>query len=484
MALLLASRVLGLARESAQAAAFGASGLADVAVLMLTLPDWLTGIAISGAMAYVLVPAWAGLPAAAVAHHQRQVARWLLWGGLLAAAGLAWWREPLRMALAAGLPGAWQPVASQALLWSAAALPLALLAALWATRLQHQRDFVGLYGANLVVNGVLVGGIVLAAWPHDANLALVWLGGSLVAAMLARLWWQSVRMAKATAAEDGTGIPSSEQAPRPGLARWLWAVAAAGLPLALPVVARSLASAQGEGALAAFSYAWKLVELPLVLAIQLVTTLAFPHVAAAVKADVHSIRSAEAVRSALALAWTLACAAATALLVAAPAVAHMLFGWGRMDATGLERIATWSAAAAWCLLPQALTAVALTVLATQNRLKPVVWAYTAGLLALLLLPRLGLDDGEQLMWSLNAVYGVVGLVAWWQLGSPRRAWLPARALVAPLLVLLLAWGCTQLWRPLADVSMALVLLAGCVAALLVVGTGWIASAALRTAVRA
>ena len=33
LALLLASRLLGLARESAQAAAFGTSGLADVAVL-------------------------------------------------------------------------------------------------------------------------------------------------------------------------------------------------------------------------------------------------------------------------------------------------------------------------------------------------------------------------------------------------------------------------------------------------------------------
>ena len=39
LALLLASRLLGLLRESALAATFGASGLADVAVLMLTLPD-------------------------------------------------------------------------------------------------------------------------------------------------------------------------------------------------------------------------------------------------------------------------------------------------------------------------------------------------------------------------------------------------------------------------------------------------------------
>ena len=61
-----------------------------------------------------------------------------------------------------------------------------------------------------------------------------------------------------------------------------------------------------------------------------------PHVAAAVKNDVTSVRTAETVRSALALAWTLACAAATALLVASPAIAQLLFGWGRMDAAGLD----------------------------------------------------------------------------------------------------------------------------------------------------
>ena len=45
LALLLASRLLGLLRESAQAAAFGASGLGDVVVLMLTQEDMSASIA-------------------------------------------------------------------------------------------------------------------------------------------------------------------------------------------------------------------------------------------------------------------------------------------------------------------------------------------------------------------------------------------------------------------------------------------------------
>jgi len=57
--LLLTSRLLGLLRESAQAAAFGTSGMADAVVLMLTLPDWLTGFIAGGALSYVLLPLWA-----------------------------------------------------------------------------------------------------------------------------------------------------------------------------------------------------------------------------------------------------------------------------------------------------------------------------------------------------------------------------------------------------------------------------------------
>ena len=167
LALLLASRLLGLARESAQAAAFGTSGLADVVVLMLTLPDWLAGVLASGALAYVLVPAWAGQSAR---HRWRpRAARWAgaLLGGRRRAGAWCWllWRQRAVGWLASGLPAAMLPAAAQALVWSALALPAALLAALWATRLQHERDFTGMYSANLVVNGVLIAAITVDRGP-------------------------------------------------------------------------------------------------------------------------------------------------------------------------------------------------------------------------------------------------------------------------------------------------------------------------------
>jgi hypothetical protein len=56
LGLLLASRVLGLLRESVQAATFGTTGLADLVVMMLTLPDLASAILAAGALSYALLP--------------------------------------------------------------------------------------------------------------------------------------------------------------------------------------------------------------------------------------------------------------------------------------------------------------------------------------------------------------------------------------------------------------------------------------------
>src|SRR3954462_6505482 len=119
LALLLASRLLGVVRESAQAAAFGRSGMADLAVLLLSLPDWLTSIVASGALAYVLLPAWAGQPAPAVASLQRRVTLGACTVAVLLAIGLVLARGPALQLLAAGLPRALRGPALQGLVWSA-----------------------------------------------------------------------------------------------------------------------------------------------------------------------------------------------------------------------------------------------------------------------------------------------------------------------------------------------------------------------------
>ena len=498
--LLLASRVLGVLRETALAAAFGSSGMADVAIVMLTLPDWLAGVLVSGALAYVLLPQWAKESAAQQNATQNHVARRLLWGSLVLAGLMCVAQGPVAALLVPGASAALQGAARHAVVWSALALPAAMLAGLWATRLQHERDFVGLYSANLVVNGVLIAALLLLGFRGAEPGAGQTLGVFLLMAVVLRLLWQRWRMRHLRQNALPVAPPSvAPPPPLPGWRIWMWAALGAGLPLTLPFVARTFASGAGEGALATFNYAWKLVELPLILAIQLVASLAFPAIARAhaASASVTGHTSADAmamaVRNALVLAWTLACAAAAALLVGAPVIASLLFGWGRMEVSALEQIAAWGRVGAWGLLPQALLAVALTVLASVGRMRFAVLAYVVALALLLAVGAAGWTAGESLMWGLNAGFVVAALVAGGALGAPAlRHWLPVRALLAPSLALAVVawlahwWGgagaAAVLVRDLGP-KQAFPLVGIAFSAIFVIATAWFSGPGLRQALR-
>ncbi len=396
-------------------------------------------------------------------------------GGVLLAGLLVILREPALGWLASGLPPSMRPAAAGALVWSALALPAALLAALWATRLQHERDFAGMYSSNLVVNAVLIAAIWWAGSRGAGGAALTWLGAGLLAAMLLRLAWLrwrgASRVRPPAGSSHGPGLPAAPV--------WLWAILSAGLPLALPFAARSIASQAGEGELATFNYAWKLVELPLVLAIQLVATLAFPAIARAT-AGGQSDTMAGAVRSAIALSWALACAAASALVVGAPAIARLLFGWGRMEPQALDRVAQWGALGAWGLLPQALIAVALTVLASRGRMKFAVIAYALALGILLAYGARGQGDGASLMTLLNLLFAGVAVAVVAALGPQGLAWLPWRSMALSLAVLLAVSGLAA-QAPVASTGLAIGLLSAAAAGLAVMGVTWWGSSDLRAA---
>ena len=469
LALLLASRLLGLVRESVQAAAFGASGMGDVAVLMLTLPDLVATILASGALAYVLLPLWSHEDGARIAASQRRVARWLLVGGTVLAAVLVLAQQPVVRWLAGGLPPSLQALAGTGLAWGAAGLPLALLATLWMTRLQHERDLTGMYASNLVVNGVLIATLaVVVSGVKAPRLEVLVLGLGLLTAMGARLGWLHWRQRPFQMALDAVFVAL----PTPSV--WLWAIAAAGLPLALPFAARSLAAQQAPGALATFNYAWKLVELPLVLAIQLVGTLALGPIVHALRGGT-SMEAAAMMRRGFALAWALACACAAGLLVAAPAIAQLLFGWGRMQPQALEDVAHWGRIGAWSLPAQALITIAMAALAAQERLRIAVVAYGAALAILLVAAR---GSGATLMAWLVALSAVIALVLLRAVRPASRGWMPWPALgaaggvlLAVQLVLLVAG------RPAAAASQWA---AAIVAAVAVFGAAWLASRDLRS----
>lgn len=469
LGLLVLSRVMGLFRESAQAAAFGSTGLGDAVIVMFTLPDLLVSMVFGGALSYVLLPLWAQQSEAQRHASQQKVGRVLLLTSLLMGAAIWLLRDVVGRALAPGLRGEMQALASTSLVWSAAVLPLAVLATLWATRLQHERDFVGMYAGNLLVNALLVLALLIVASLSMGAHSMLILGVFLALAMLARLAWLYWRLPKAP-------VPT-QALPLPGVGIWLWAGLSSGLLLLLPLIARSLASQSGEGALANFNYAWKLIELPLVLLIQLVASLAFP---AITRTEAGSAERQQALQTAFLLAWTLACAAVTVVAIFSLPIAGLLFGWGRMDASHLSVIADWSAVGVWSLLPQALIAVVLALMAISHQMHVAAWAYIAGVVVLATAGWAGLSGGGAVMGALNAVLSAVGLVL---LVSQRRqlsgvlAW---PAMLMPLLIcLMLVWR--RAW--FADLDLVWSVLLALLCAMLVCASAVLASPLLRARLR-
>ena len=467
LGLLIFSRVLGLLRESAQAAAFGATGMGDAVIVMFTLPDLLVGILFSGALSYVLLPLWARQSPAQVQDSQKKIGLFLLLSGVML--GMAIWlgRDVVAHALAPGLQGEMKALGANSLVWSAAVLPLAMLAALWVTRLQHERDFVGMHVGSLLVNALLILALVFISATHVAHMAPVLvLGSFLVLAMLARLGWLYARLPQAT-----TDLSLNVDAGLPKARVWLWAALSAGLLLLLPLMARSLASRSGEGALASYNYAWKLVELPLVLAIQLVASVAFP---AITRTQAHSIERRQALQIAFLLAWALACAAIAVVATFSLPLAELLFGWGRMSPANLAVIAQWSAAGIWSLLPQALIAVLLTVMAISQQMHVATWAYVAGGTALGLAGWAGLGGtgsgaagGLMVMWALDAVLTAVALVLLFSQRRSLKNTVPWAAMLAPLVICVLLVLSGHLFPRLG--MLASLLLAGLFALLVLAG---------------
>ncbi len=152
-----------------------------------------------------------------------------------------------------------------------------------------------------------------------------------------------------------------------------------------------------------------------------------------------------------------------------------------MDSTALARIAQWGMTAAWGLLPQALIAVAMAVLASQRRLKLTVFAYAAALGALGVAAILNLGDGAALMRLLNLLFCGIATVSLAALGPAPWKWLPWRPMAVSLTALLLlaaaqAWGARAVSLP-AGLGLAALFAA------LVMASTWAASIELRETLR-
>lgn len=406
---LMAGRLAGFARELVLASSFGLSVQADVAIVLLTLPDLLVNLLLSGGLSVALVPALrsAGTRQASALFTQVSLVVLALFSAmaLLLLIAPSLWLTPLApgVVLPEGMRSGW--------IWVlvAIAMPLTALSGVSSAALNAQdRFFVA--GCGTLIFNICV---IVALWLSPKEIQAQTIGllslciGLVVGAVLR---WLSQLIALRT---DFLRLLSWQPwVLDRDLLRSFWAgLAAASILILVPVLIRACASLLGEGKLAAFNYAIKLVELPLGILITTLATVAFPRLSELyAKAD-HKrfwiLLSSSLQRSLLLSLVVVLCGwQFVDAMIAILFVSGNLGTESRMLLLDLVRIALFSVP---CIgLSSLLTAALNAKREPDVVLRCTVLALLA--LPLICLPGVLAQSAQGLMWALPAVHGLLALL--------------------------------------------------------------------------
>lgn len=399
---LLAGRLTGLLRELGLATVFGVSPQADLAVLLLTLPDLLVNLLISGGISAALVPRFSALQGdeALVLFRQFSAAVLALFG--LAGAALVLYPHVFFHLLAPGVDAA--SVGTDSLVAVAVALPLSGVAGVTGAYLNSRQRFMLVGCGTLFFNAGVLAALLFAR--HHAE-PLSWLAFGIAAGAALR-WIAQMVMIPARAWH----VPAPGRLVDRALLRaFMFATLAAAMTLLAPVVIRAMASTLGAGSVASFNYAQKLVELPVTILLASIGTVALSRMSALYaegKAEHALALAVQNTRHALLLGTTVLL---FGWFFAGPAV-RVVFAASHMNDEAMARIAGLTAFAMLGAPCAGVTGIATALLNAGGRTRD-VFKVSAG--ALLLLPVLALPG--LLLKSENAlmlaVVGVQAVTAIW-----------------------------------------------------------------------
>lgn len=282
---ILLGRVSGFYRDILLAKGFGATAVADGIMLILTLPDLLTGLFVGGALAAVMIPELQTAPVAKRAG--------IFWRTSLTSAvvfGVLAFSLYLGIDKVLGVlaPGIAPEILNEnrgAFGVSLIAFPLAVLAAVTTAFLQSRQKFLAAAFGTLIVNMA----VVVAVFVGDSHSPLMLLAYAILIGAALRWFVQIVavlRLPSDKSADDSNPIETDPAAApatmsaRSGVwRRYGEALAAGSILLLLPVAARSFSSLSEAGSLAVFNYSLKLVEFPLNAVLTVFSTVLFPYFA-------------------------------------------------------------------------------------------------------------------------------------------------------------------------------------------------------------
>ncbi|MCH9657051.1 MAG: polysaccharide biosynthesis C-terminal domain-containing protein [Planctomycetes bacterium] len=259
---MLLGRFTGLLRVLGLALVLGVSYANDLAILVISVPDFLNAMLIGGALAAVLVPEMHRRSQDVSEENANQliVQTFVVVGvistviAIILAVCSSWFTQ----LLASGFTSLQINEASRLIMIVLLAFPISAVTAVTAAALQgHHKPNIPAYG-NLFFNLILLCAIFFWVTPESIEV-VAW---AVVAAVSFRLFTQLVSCYATGAFVGGfQSLARFNTLNRELLVKYFQALAAIGVVVAFPVVSRSFASAF-EGGISLFEYAQKLVELP------------------------------------------------------------------------------------------------------------------------------------------------------------------------------------------------------------------------------
>lgn len=362
---ILCGRFLGFIREAVLASRFGATADADVAVLLLTIPDFLVNILVGGGLSVALIPEFSRLGRGMRSQCLFVQSSLVIGIMFTALAGLlVYFSDALVSSVAPGFPLAAREQAAAMMdlvLW---VIPLTTLAGVSTAYLQATGRFAVPAMGTFIFNTTVVAGLLFftnSAWQLQLLGLFIILGGMLrlgsqflVLPRIGLAWrcfrWQLLKHTV--------------------ISRYFYAVLASGLLLSLPVIARAIASLHGEGAIALFNYASRLVEFPLSVTVTILAVGLFPLLSDSFSRN--RDESYDMITTSLSAVVVIALAVLLPLGWFSEDISRLVFGWGKMENEQTEIIGRLLFIGLFALPIQGLSSVIVAIFNAKRDTKAMV----------------------------------------------------------------------------------------------------------------
>jgi putative peptidoglycan lipid II flippase len=328
---ILAGRALGFLREVLIAHQFGVTRDADIAVLVLTVPDIFLNILVGGAATAVLVPEFT--------KHNKDKA-WTLFVQstfvmftffLVVTFAISFFSNELVTLFAPGFDENSVFRSSKYLIFALASLPISAITAVSTSYLQSKDHFAIPSFGTFIYNFVIIVVMLFASGLHDGLFVLALV---ICLASIFRYVSQFILAFKHRGRYASNGKTVLD---RGLLNRYFQALGTVGLIFLIPVISRVFSSFHGEGAVAAMNYANKFIELPLGAVISVLPVVMFPKLSEMFQSD--SKLEAENLGSKAAfISFYLAVILTSVLALYVHDYIGLLFNWGTVDSLQLIKI--------------------------------------------------------------------------------------------------------------------------------------------------